>query len=100
MKIIITESQITEITKFNKENLKSDKITKLIEKLVLNYVEFPICDLAVVKNETTDIYVVLVLTPHSSRLNDDWKIQKLINQFIPVQTFVLVNESECDDFIN
>jgi hypothetical protein len=100
MKIIITESQITEITKFNKENLTPTKITKLIEKLVLNYVEFPICDLAVVKNETRELYVVMILTPYSSRLNDDWKIQKLINQFIPVQTFVLVNESECDDFIN
>jgi hypothetical protein len=100
MKIIITESQITEITKFNKENLTPTKITKLIEKLVLNYVEFPICDLAVVKNETQEIYVVLILTPYSSRLNDDEKIRKLINQFIPVQTFVLVNESECDDFIN
>jgi hypothetical protein len=100
MKIIITESQITEITKFNKENLTPTKITKLIEKLVLNYVEFPICDLAVVKNETQELYVVMILTPYSSRLNDDWKIQKLINQFIPVQTFVLVNESECDDFIN
>jgi len=100
MKIIITESQITEITKFNKENLTPTKITKLIEKLVLNYVEFPICDLAVVKNETQELYVVLILTPYSSRLNDDEKIRKLINQFIPVQTFVLVNESECDDFIN
>jgi len=100
MKIIITESQITEITKFNKENISTDKIGELIEKLVLNYVDFPICDLAVVKNQESELYIVLILTPKSSRLNDDTKIQKLINQFIPVQTFVLVNETECNDFIN
>ena len=100
MKIIITEQQLTEIVKFNKEFLNSDDITDLIESLVLNFIDFPVCDLAVTKSNVNDLYLVLILTPHSSRINDDQKISKLIENYIPVNVLVLVNESECEDFIN
>ena len=100
MKIIITESQLNEILKFNKDILNVDEITKLIETLVFDFVDFPICDIAVTKSAVNDLYMVLILTPKNSRFNDDVRIEKLIKQYIPINVFVLVNETECDEFIN
>lgn len=100
MKIIITESQLNEILKFNKENINVDEITKLIETLVFDFVDFPICDIAVTKSNENDLYMVLILTPKNSRYNDDAKIQKFIKKYIPVDVFVLINETDCDEFIN
>ena len=100
MKIIITEQQINEIVKFNKEHLNSDKITELIESIILGDSVFPICDIAVTKSNENDLYMVLILTPKNSRFNDDVRIEKLIKQYIPINVFVLVNETECDEFIN
>jgi len=100
MKIIITESQLNEILKFNKDILNVDEITKLIEILVFDFVDFPICDIAVTKSAVNDLYMVLILTPKNSRFNDDVRIEKLIKQYIPINVFVLVNETECDEFIN
>jgi hypothetical protein len=77
-----------------------DEITKLIETLVFDFVDFPICDIAVTKSAVNDLYMVLILTPKNSRFNDDVRIEKLIKQYIPINVFVLVNETECDEFIN
>lgn len=100
MKIIITESQLNEILKFNKENINVDEITKLIETLVFDFVDFPICDIAVTKSNVNDYYMVLILTPKSSRYNVDTSLQTFIKKYIPVDILVLINETECDEFIN
>jgi len=100
MKIIITESQLNEILKFNKDILNVDEITKLIEILVFDFVDFPICDIAVTKSDVNDYYMVLILTPKSSRYNLDTSLQTFIKKYIPVDILVLINETECDEFIN
>jgi|688.fasta_scaffold260045_2 hypothetical protein len=100
MKIIITESQLNEILKFNKDILNVDEITKLIEILVFDFVDFPICDIAVTKSAVNDYYMVLILTPKSSRYNVDTSLQTFIKKYIPVDILVLINETECDEFIN
>jgi hypothetical protein len=100
MKIIITESQLNEILKFNKDILNVDEITKLIEVLVFDFVDFPICDIAVTKSDVNDYYMVLILTPKSSRYNVDTSLQTFIKKYIPVDILVLINETECDEFIN
>jgi hypothetical protein len=100
MKIIITESQLNEILKFNKDILNVDEITKLIEILVFDFVDFPICDIAVTKSDVNDYYMVLILTPKSSRYNVDTSLQTFIKKYIPVDILVLINETECDEFIN
>ena len=100
MKIIITESQLNEILKFNKDILNVDEITKLIEVLVFDFVDFPICDIAVTKSNVNDYYMVLILTPKSSRYNVDTSLQTFIKKYIPVDILVLINETECDEFIN
>jgi len=100
MKIIITESQLNEILKFNKDILNVDEITKLIEILVFDFVDFPICDIAVTKSDVNDYYMVLILTPKSSRYNVDASLQTFIKKYIPVDILVLINETECDEFIN
>ena len=100
MKIIITESQLNEILKFNKDILNVDEITKLIEILVFDFVDFPICDIAVTKSDVNDYYMVLILTPKSSRYNVDTSLQTFIKKYILVDILVLINETECDEFIN
>jgi hypothetical protein len=100
MKIIITESQLNEILKFNKDILNVDEITKIIEVLVFDFVDFPICDIAVTKSDVNDYYMVLILTPKSSRYNLDTSLQTFIKKYIPVDILVLINETECDEFIN
>lgn len=100
MKIIITESQLNEILKFNKENINVDEITKLIETLVFDFADFPICDIAVTKSSDHDLYMVLILTPKSSRYNLDTSLQTFIKKYIPVDVFVLINETDCEEFIN
>jgi len=100
MKIIITESQLNEILKFNKDILNVDEITKIIEVLVFDFVDFPICDIAVTKSDVNDYYMVLILTPKSSRYNVDTSLQTFIKKYIPVDILVLINETECDEFIN
>lgn len=100
MKIIITESQLNEILKFNKDILNVDEITKLIEVLVFDFADFPICDIAVTKSNVNDYYMVLILTPKSSRYNVDTSLQTFIKKYIPVDILVLINETECDEFIN
>jgi hypothetical protein len=100
MKIIITESQLNEILKFNKDILNVDEITKHIEVLVFDFVDFPICDIAVTKSDVNDYYMVLILTPKSSRYNLDTSLQTFIKKYIPVDILVLINETECDEFIN
>lgn len=100
MKIIITESQLNEILKFNKDILNVDEITKLIEIMVFDFVDFPICDIAVTKSDVNDYYMVLILTPKSSRYNLDTSLQTFIKKYIPVDILVLINETECDEFIN
>jgi hypothetical protein len=100
MKIIITESQLNEILKFNKDILNVDEITKLIEVLVFDFADFPICDIAVTKSAVNDYYMVLILTPKSSRYNVDTSLQTFIKKYIPVDILVLINETECDEFIN
>jgi hypothetical protein len=77
-----------------------DEITKLIEILVFDFVDFPICDIAVTKSDVNDYYMVLILTPKSSRYNVDTSLQTFIKKYIPVDILVLINETECDEFIN
>jgi hypothetical protein len=77
-----------------------DEITKLIEVLVFDFVDFPICDIAVTKSNVNDYYMVLILTPKSSRYNVDTSLQTFIKKYIPVDILVLINETECDEFIN
>jgi len=77
-----------------------DEITKLIEVLVFDFVDFPICDIAVTKSDVNDYYMVLILTPKSSRYNVDTSLQTFIKKYIPVDILVLINETECDEFIN
>ncbi len=98
MKIIITEQQLNEVLKFNKKGVVSDKFTGLIERLVLDFIDFPICDMVVTKSQ--DIYMVLILMPKNIFINLDAKIQNYVKKYIPVNVFVIINETECEDFIN
>ena len=101
MKIIITERQLAEIAIFNREAVNSDKITKLIENVVLEYIDFSICDMVVTKNDKYDMYIVLIVVPNgSSGMYKDEKITDYVKKYIPVDVLVLISDSECDDFIN
>ena len=94
MKYIITEEQLRNtIKKFNKEHIEQDKLSIIMEELVLRFFEnkIPICD--VVATKTSD-YIVLVLTPKYSFNSVENRIAKYIEDYTGIRPFVLLNTSQ------
>lgn len=98
MKYIVTESQFSKaIKKFNKEGQDKGELGHAIEELVLQFFEGPICDVIAVKIPKTGGYVVLVLTPNYYSDVTETKLRNTIENFIGVDTMVLINRSpDCD----
>lgn len=94
MKYIITEEQLRNtIKKFNKEHIEQDKLSIIMEELVLRFFEnkIPICD--VVATKTSD-YIVLVLTPKYIGNSIENRIAKYIEDYTGIRPFVLLNTSQ------
>ena len=94
MKYIITEEQLRNtIKKFNKEHIEQDKLSIIMEELVLRFFEnkIPICD--VVATKTSD-YIVLVLTPNYIGNSVENRIAKYIEDYTGIRPFVLLNTSQ------
>lgn len=98
MKYIITEEQMRTMTKrFKKDNVDRGKLGHIIEELVLQFFEGLICDVIAVKIPKTGGYVVLVLTPNYYSDVTETKLRNTIENFIGVDTMVLINHSpNCD----
>jgi hypothetical protein len=97
MKYIITEEQLRNtIKKFNKEHIEQDKLSIIMEELVLRFFEnkIPICDVVAVKVLPTPEYVVLVLTPNYIGNSIENRIAKYIEDYIGIRPFVLLNTSQ------
>lgn len=95
MEYIISETQIK---KFKKENLNKGKYGDGIERLISYYIDPSlICDVAVFQTEHDEsMYVALILFNGYSAYNLSGKLEKFINNFLPVKLMVLINESECN----
>lgn len=94
MKYIITEQQLRNtIKKFNKEHIEQDKLSVIMEELVLRFFEnkIPICDVVATK---TSEYVVLVLTPKYLGDSTENRIAKYIEDYTGIRPFVLLNTSQ------
>ena len=95
MKYIITEEQLkTTIKKFNKTIYDSGQFGKIIEELVLNFFEVPVCDVVAVKIPKSEEYIVLVLTPTYLSNQTEHRLAKYIKNFIGIKTTVLLNQSD------
>jgi hypothetical protein len=97
MKYIITEQQLQNtIKKFNKEKIERDKMSDVMEELVLRFFEnkSPVCDVVAVKVLPTPEYVVLVLTPKYIGNSVENRIAKYIEDYIGIRPFVLLNTSQ------
>ena len=97
MKYIITEEQLRNtIKKFNKEHIEQDKLSLIMEELVLRFFEnkTPICDVVATKVLPTPEYVVLVLTPKYLGDSTENRIAKYIEDYIGIRPMVLVNTSQ------
>jgi hypothetical protein len=97
MKYIITEQQLKNtIKKFNKENIERDKLSNIMEELVLRFFEnsSPVCDVVAVKVLPTPEYVVLVLTPNYIGNSIENRIAKYIEDYIGIRPMVLLNQSQ------
>jgi hypothetical protein len=94
MKYIITEQQLRNtIKKFNREHVERDKLSVIMEELVLRFFEnkIPICDVVATK---TSEYVVLVLTPKYLGDSTENRIAKYIEDYTGIRPFVLLNTSQ------
>ena len=97
MKYIITEEQLRNtIKKFNKENIERDKLSDVMEELVLRFFEnrSPVCDVVAVKVPKTSDYIVLVLTPKYIGNSIETRIAKYIEDYTGIRPFVLLNTSQ------
>ena len=100
MKYIITEQQLKNtIKKFNKENIERDKLSNIMEELVLRFFEntffeSPVCDVVAVKVPKTSDYLVLVLTPKYIGNSIETRIAKYIEDYIGIRPMVLLNQSQ------
>lgn len=97
MKIIITENQLFEITKFNKEKIEKGKYADSIEKIVVQFLGAKnVCDTAVVTTSylNNEPIVILVLVNKYFKSGIETKISNLVKSFIPVENvIVIVTES-------
>lgn len=94
MKYIITEEQLQNtIKKFNKEHIERDKLSVIMEELVLRFFEnkTPICDIVATK---TSSYIVLVLTPKYIGNSIENRIAKYIEDYTGIRPWVLLNTSQ------
>ena len=97
MKYIITEEQLKKvIKKFNKENANSDKLSDVMEELVLRFFEnrSPVCDVVAVKVPESYEYIVLILTPNFHGNRTEYRIADYIDNYIGVKPMVLLNQSQ------
>jgi hypothetical protein len=97
MKYIITEEQLRNtIKKFNKEKIERDKMSDVMEELVLRFFEnkTPICDVVAVKVPKTSDYLVLVLTSKYVGNSTENRIAKYIEDYIGIRPMVLLNQSQ------
>jgi len=100
MKYIITEQQLKNtIKKFNKENIERDKLSDIMEELVLRFFEntffeSPVCDVVAVKVPKTSDYLVLVLTSKYVGNSTENRIAKYIEDYIGIRPMVLLNQSQ------
>ena len=97
MKYIITEEQLRNtIKKFNKENIERDKLSDVMEELVLRFFEnrSPVCDVVAVKVPKTSDYLVLVLTSKYHGDSTENRIDNYIDSYICVKPMVLLNQSQ------
>ena len=94
MKYIITEEQLQNtIKKFNKEHIERDKLSFIMEELVLRFFEnkTPICDIVATKISS---YIVLVLTPKYIGNSIENRIAKYIEDYTGIRPWVLLNTSQ------
>ena len=100
MKYIINEEQLTNIVKrFKKDNINRGKLGHIIEKLVLNYFERPVCDVAAIYIPGYDNYIVLVLTPDYYGDETTTKITRNIENYIGVGVNIVITQSQnCEDY--
>jgi hypothetical protein len=98
MKYIITEQQLsTAVKKFKKDDVDRGKLGHIIEKIVLNYFERPVCDVAAIYVPGYDNYIVLILTPDYYGDATTTKITSNIENYIGVSADVIITQSQnCD----
>jgi hypothetical protein len=98
MKYIITEQQLsTAVKKFKKDDVDRGKLGHIIEKIVLNYFERPVCDVAAIYVPGYDNYIVLILTPDYYGDATTTKITSNIENYIGVSANVIITQSQnCD----
>ena len=91
MKYIITETQLR---KFNKENLNQGKYGKDIDRLVLSYLDSgSVCDVITIKSDNnSNLYITLILYNGHSSINLKTKIERFIEEFIPVTSMVMISD--------
>ena len=95
MKYIISEEQLkTTIKRFDREKVNKGKLSQVIEELVLNYFEYPICDVIAIKIPNSDIYAVLILTPQRIRNEVSFKISRYIENYIGINPMVIIQDSQ------
>ena len=95
MKYIITEQQLTTITKrFNKELADRGELGHVMEELVLNFIKSPICDVVAIKIPKSSEYIILILTPNYHSNETESRIAKHIENFIGVNPQVIINKSD------
>lgn len=98
MKYIISEEQLTNVVKkFKKDDVDRGKLGHIIEKIVLNYFERPVCDVAAIYVPGYDNYIVLILTPDYYGDATTTKITSNIENYIGVSADVIITQSQnCD----
>jgi hypothetical protein len=98
MKYIITEQQLsTAVKKFKKDDVDRGKLGHIIEKIVLNYFERPVCVVAAIYVPGYDYYIVLILTPDYYGDATTTKITSNIENYIGVSANVIITQSQnCD----
>ena len=95
MKYIISEEQLkTTIKRFNRERANKGELSQVIEELVLNYFEYPICDVIAIKIPNSEEYVVLILTTQSIRNEVSFKISRYIENYIGINPMVIIQDSQ------
>ena len=95
MKYIISEEQLkTTIKRFDRERANKGKLSQVIEELVLNYFEYPICDVIAIKIPNSDIYAVLILTPQRIRNEVSFEISSYVENYIGIKPMVIIQDSQ------
>ena len=100
MKYIITEQQLTTVTKkFNKEKADRGELGHAIEEMAKHFFKGPICDIIALKVNKSE-YVLLILTPRYYNDTVKSKLYTNLKNFLGVDVMVLINHSQdCDDNI-